>query len=155
MRRFTSLNIPGALTTSMVNTQQMPIIKSNGYLLGWFWHSVTSPKVEVSFGMLFFSLGDSNPVFIEIYRRPFLALARMILHPKDYVPINERKKPDLQLTSWDVLLREEQGEIEEAQKIIESILEKAGISKQVMELEVLVAGQGWVELGQDTLTPVF
>jgi hypothetical protein len=94
-------------------------------------------------------------LFTEIYRRPFMALARMILKPKEYVSSSERKKPDLPMTTWDVLFREEEGEMDEAQKRIELILKTAGISQDVMESEVLGGGERWMALGEDNLSSSF
>jgi|ERR1700722_5543822 hypothetical protein len=88
--------------------------------------------------------------FIEIYRKPFLALARMVLKPEAYrVPRERKKAQELPLTSWDVLFREEEGEFAEAQKIIRAILERAKISEATIDSEVLIGGENWMAVDKN------
>lgn len=81
----------------------------------------------------------------EIYRRPFLALARMVLTPNVYISKSERVKPAVKLTEWDTLCREEMAELKEAQQIIQEILPRIDVLN--LDQEVLVAGETWMELG--------
>lgn len=93
----------------------------------------------------------------EIYRRPFLALARMLLKRDEYVPASMRGKkpeaPELPMTAWDILYREEEGEIKEAQARIRAILGKMGIKEDNLDTMVKVGGEHWMELGADFINP--
>jgi hypothetical protein len=76
----------------------------------------------------------------------------MILRPNLYVPQTERDKKDkLSLSTWDLLRREEEGELEEAKKRINGILKNAGLTMVDIETEHKSSGKDWLRCGEDVI----
>ena len=88
-----------------------------------------------------------------MYRRPVLALARMILEPNRYIPQSERTQRDVRLNSTDILAREEHFELLEAQEIMKKILTFINMSEDELRLAVESTGARWFERGEDIILP--
>jgi hypothetical protein len=86
-------------------------------------------------------------IILALYRRPILALARMILDPNAYIPEGERKKREVRLPKWDMLLREEYFELEEARKVMLAVLEFVKVGAEQLQSEVEGTGARWFERG--------
>jgi elongation factor P--beta-lysine ligase len=76
----------------------------------------------------------------------------MILNRELYVVKTERHRPELKMSEWDVLLREEHNELEEAQRVVRLVLDKAGIDENDLERLVLCTGERWMELDDDVMS---
>src|SRR6202040_3755340 len=90
-------------------------------------------------------------LFAALYRRPMLALARMMLDPKGYIPRTEKMKLDSKpkLNLYDVLAREKYFELEAAQVIIRKMLKFSGIAEAQLKSAVESTGARWYELGEE------
>jgi hypothetical protein len=92
-------------------------------------------------------------VLSAFYRRPILALARMILDPGAYIPQSEKKQSDLKLHPGDVLAREELFELQAAQRIMKNILQFMGIKEADLRTSVESTGANWFERGETVQLP--
>lgn len=62
----------------------------------------------------------------------------------------------MRLTDWDILCREEKGELEEAQRIIQAILTQVRVDdNKKLDSEVLLSGEHWMELGEEVVDPSY
>jgi hypothetical protein len=92
-------------------------------------------------------------VLEAVYRRPVLALARMILEPKRYMPQSEKQQRDLHLSTADVLAREEHFELVEAQGIMKKILTAINLSECELKAAVESTGARWFDRGEEIALP--
>jgi hypothetical protein len=148
MKLCTSPNSREDLTTSIPRLVRVNLVKSNEYFLEWHWQSKSSLRIGVSHS----SRNDCKFIKLfrlEIYSRPFYALARMILNPDQYSPKNESGPNNLkdQMTEWDVLYQEESNELEAAQEIIRKMFEKLNFDENDLDMKVMLGGDRWMALG--------
>jgi hypothetical protein len=88
-----------------------------------------------------------------MYKRPILALARMILDPASYLPESEKKKRDVKINAHDFLVREEHLELLEAQKIMRQVLQTLGLEEDHLKQTVESTGPMWYERGEEMVLP--
>ena len=115
--------------------------------------TVCERRSEPWSSLILFHVLTGIGVLTALYRRPVLALARMILDPKRYVPQSERKQRDLCLRPTDLLAREEHFELIEAQGIIKKILTFIDMSERNLKSEVESTGARWFERGEAIVLP--
>jgi len=87
---------------------------------------------------------------LALFRRATLALARMILDPRRYRPQSKKNGPDIRLSGWDLLQREEHHELQAAQTIVRDMLRFADIKEEQLASMVESTGSTWFECG-DTM----
>lgn len=78
----------------------------------------------------------------------------MVLRPSAYVSKLKGEMHQLKVTDWDILQREETGELEEAQRIVRIILERLGITEKALEAEVTRGGKDWIDVGFETIDTI-
>jgi hypothetical protein len=75
----------------------------------------------------------------------------MIIKPKLYIPQVEKSNKRavlIKLTNWDILSREEDGELQSAQQLVQMVLKRISVDEKTLDEQVLSAGARWMESGE-------